>query len=656
MNKRFDPFRFRLGSSMLIALFMLCTGAVVRIVLLSMTIGEVDLNPITLAKVFSVGAFYDLVTYFYLAAPVAILVLITPQWWIRSSLNRWYGMIVYGLVIFIILFNAIAELVFWEEFGVRFNFIAVDYLVYTSEVLQNIWESYPILILVPMILFVATVITLFTAKWAIRCFDPIDTKKQRLAFGVVYASVPLLAMFFLTSSPTEVSTNRYMNELAKNGTYSLFEAFWANTIDFNQFYITYDPSKIDPRLREMLATDNSRFLSDDLLNLTRQITYPGPPTLHNVIIVTVESLSAQFMGIFGNADGLTPNLDSLSQDSLNFTHFYATGTRTVRGLEAITLSLPPTPGRSLIKRPHNENLFSLGFIMRDHGYDTKFIYGGYGYFDNMNYFFSHNGFEAIDRMSLPDSDIHFSNAWGVCDEDLFDLVITEADKSAEKGLPFLSLVMTTSNHRPYTYPKNRIDIPSGTGRSGAVKYTDYAIGRFIRQCREKPWFDQTIFVIVADHCASSAGKTEVPINNYKIPCIIYAPGFIDSGSVDTAASQIDLAPTLLGLLNISYTSQFFGKDLLNHSPNRALVGTYQKLGLFAEGQLAVLGPNKESRDYRIDPSGVQTLSQINNQMLLDDVCYYQTASYLIDHHLYKRQALTEAVAPLHTSVLTKSHP
>jgi len=656
MNKQFDPFRFRLGSSLLIALVMLCTGAVVRVILLSMTIDEIDLNPITLVKVFSVGAFYDLVTYFYLAAPIAILVLITPQRWVRSSFNRWYGMIFYGLVVFAILFNAVAELVFWEEFGVRFNFIAVDYLVYTSEVLQNIWESYPILILVPAILFVAVLITVSTAKWAIRCFDPIDTKKQRLAFGLVYASVPLLAMFFLTSSPAEVSTNRYMNELAKNGTYSLFEAFWANTIDFNQFYITHDPSAMDTRLRGILATDNSRFLSNEPFDMTRQITNPGAPTPHNVIIVTVESLSAQFMGILGNPDGLTPNLDTLAQESLFFTNFYATGTRTVRGLEAITLSLPPTPGRSLIKRPNNENLFSLGFIMRDRGYDTKFIYGGYGYFDNMNYFFSHNGFEAIDRTSLPDSQIHFSNAWGVCDEDLFDLAIKEADESATKGLPFMSLVMTTSNHRPYTYPDNKIDIPSGMGRSGAVKYTDYAIGRFLRQCREKPWFDQTIFVIVADHCASSAGKTDVPINNYNIPCIIYAPGFIDSGSVDTVASQIDLAPTLLGLLNISYTSQFFGADLLKHSPNRALVGTYQKLGLFAEGQLAVLGPNKESRGYRIDPSGVQTSSRINNRMLLDDVCYYQAASYLIDHHLYKRQALTEAVAPPHTSVLAKSHP
>ena len=145
-------------------------------------------------------------------------------------------------------------------------------------------------------------------------------------------------------------------------------------------------------------------------------------------------------------------------------------------MEALTLALPPTPGRSLIKRPRNENLFTLGSVFRSRGYDTAFIYGGFGYFDNMNYFFGNNGYRVIDRTS-PGADITFANVWGACDEDLFRWTMREADASFAANKPFHFFVMTTSNHRPFTYPEGKIDLPSKeSGRSGAVKYSDFAIG------------------------------------------------------------------------------------------------------------------------------------------------------------------------------------
>ena len=133
----------------------------------------------------------------------------------------------------------------------------------------------------------------------------------------------------------------------------------------------------------------------------------------------VESLSAEYMGAFGDDRGWTPNLDDLAKRSLFFDNFYATGTRTVRGMEAVVLSVPPTPGRSIIKRPDCHDMFSSGFIFKEKGYENKFIYAGHGYFDNMNDFFSHNGFVMIDRTDMNSDEITFSNVWGVCDEDLF---------------------------------------------------------------------------------------------------------------------------------------------------------------------------------------------------------------------------------------------
>ena len=271
----------------------------------------------------------------------------------------------------------------------------------------------------------------------------------------------------------------------------------------------------------------------------------------------------------------------------------------MRGLEAITLSMPPLPGTSVVKRPGNEDFFSWGTLMRSKGYDTRFIYGGYGYFDNMNYFFSHNGFAVTDRSDLAKDEITFANVWGVCDEDLFRRVIREGSRSHAAGKPFFFEVMTTSNHRPYTYPEGKIDIPSGTGRGGGVKYADYAIGRFIDEVKQQPWFKDTVIVIVADHCAASGGKVDLPVKRYEIPLLVYAPGHVRPGRVDRMMSQIDIAPTVLGILNMSYRSEFFGRDVLRSgaAPERAFISTYQKLGYLTGDRLLVMGPKQRLDSY-----------------------------------------------------------
>jgi phosphoglycerol transferase MdoB-like AlkP superfamily enzyme len=250
-----------------------------------------------------------------------------------------------------------------------------------------------------------------------------------------------------------------------------------------------------------------------------------------------------------------------------------------------------------VKRPRNENLFTLGSVLRNRGYDTTFIYGGFGYFDNMNYFFARNGYKVIDRAAVPKTEITFANVWGACDEDAFRWAIREADASFARGKPFHHFIMTTSNHRPFTYPDGKVNLPSKTsGRRGGVQYTDYAIGEMIRTARTKPWFTNTIFVIVADHCAGSAGKTALPVKEYEIPLLIYNPLLVPAQKVEKVCSQMDLAPTILGLLNWSYTTRFFGKDIQKMLPaeERALIANYQKLGLL-RGGLQILQPVRRQR-------------------------------------------------------------
>ena len=320
-----------------------------------------------------------------------------------------------------------------------------------------------------------------------------------------------------------------------------------------------------------------------------------------------------------------------------FTQLYASGTRTVRGLESLSLAIPPTPGQSIVKRPDNEGLFSLGSVFESKGYRIQFIYGGYSYFDNMGYFFANNGYQAIDRDAINPKDIHYENIWGVADEDLFTLSLKELDKNYQDKKPFFSHIMTVSNHRPYTYPEGRIDIPSHSGREGAVKYTDYAIGRFIKEAQQKPWFKQTIFVIVADHCASSAGKVELPVDKYHIPMIIYAPGMVKPQRFEKLTAQIDIAPTILGMLNFKYRSKFFGYDIfrLEEGRERVFISTYQSLGFIKNKQLYILQPNKKLSAYMSNfETGDTKAIAINPELRKEAISYYQQASYLYQNHLY----------------------
>src|SRR6185503_2323097 len=167
---------------------------------------------------------------------------------------------------------------------------------------------------------------------------------------------------------------------------------------------------------------------------------------------------------------------------------------------------------------------------------------------------------------------------------------------------FFHFLMTTSNHRPFTYPSGHIDIPSKSGRKGAVKYTDYAIGKLIEEARKRPWFKDTIFVIVADHCASSLGKAELPVKGYEIPLLIYSPGHIAPARVDKLCSQIDYPPTLLGLLNWNYESRFLGRDIMQMQPQeeRAFISNYQKLGMLTRNDLVILRPKSPPGQFRYE--------------------------------------------------------
>ena len=614
-----------------------------RTILLLKEFHNVDLNMIVLFKTYFIGLFYDIIAVSYYVPFIALYLILVPNKIYNSKLHQYFTFAFLISQIYIFIFNGISEWFFWDEFGKRFNFIAVDYLVYTHEVIDNILESYPIPLITSGIFILSFIIFIYLYKKynLTNYFIYNDNFTTRLKQGIVFLILPFIMFNVFNKQPfSKISDNQYNNELSKNGFYSLFSAFRNNTLDYYEFYKTLDDKVV---LKELNSLESFNDKSNKIIQNDKKEKH------YNIMLVMVESLSAEYMGIYGNKNNWTPNLDKLTKKSLFFDNFYATGTRTVRGMEAVTLSVPPTPGRSIVKRPDEHQFNSVATITKKRGYENKFIYAGHGYFDNMNSYFSNSGFKTIDRTDFKDDEITFSNVWGACDEDLFNKSLKEADKSYDDQKPFFNFIMTTSNHRPYTYPDDKIDIPSHTGRGGAVKYTDYAIDNFIKKASKKPWFTNTIFVIVADHNGGSAGKTSLPIHRYKIPLILYAPDILKPQVISKLSSQVDIMPTIFSLMNWSYESKFYGNDILD--PNftqRAFIGNYQKLGYVTKDNLIVLSANKTIKRYKIVN---QTLNSskykelpIDKELEKNIITYYQSASFLYSNgffypykYLYKKR-------------------
>lgn len=637
----FQASRFRLIIQFL-QLFCIF-GFTIRLALTITSWQQIDHTVGQLAAIFTIGLYYDMACALYWAVPITLYLICMPAniftgKWHRNLLHLFFFCIIY-----ILGFSALAEWFFWDEFGVRFNFIAVDYLVYTNEVIGNIMESYPI----PMLLSVIAVISLAIYLLCRRTFSATlirewqkapTTLWQRGKEGSVFLLLPVLCFGMVNQSATDIFTNRFDKELASDGVYQLFAAFNNNSLDYKSFYLSQDEETVFTGLRRQLQTNDTVFKTTQPVDITRTINQSGPATKPNVVLVMMESMSAEYLGAFNSDLGWTPNLDRLAREGMLFTNLYATGTRTVRGMEAVTLSTPPTPGRSMVKRPDNSGMFSMGYVFKEKGYDRTFFYGGFGYFDNMNAFFGGNGFDIVDRAALEPDEISFANIWGVCDEDIYRRAIKDFDRSHRNGKPFFGYLMTTSNHRPYTYPEGKIDVPSHTGRVGGVKYSDYAIGAFIKEASLHPWFDNTIFVFVADHCAGSSGRQELPLYRYRIPLIIYGPQLIQPTVNDTMASQIDVAPTLFGLLNWSYQSKFMGKNILSKDfTPRAFVGNYQKLGYIKNSILTILTERGVADQFRIENETLQDaqLQKIppDQQLVNEAIDYYQGASLLNDKRL-----------------------
>ena len=594
------------------------------------------------------GSVEEIALYFFGAKTLCFGAILFAGKWRKQVRNILYFITLF-IYTFAIVMNAVSEYFFWNEFGIRYNFIAVDYLIYTTEVIGNIMESYPVVPLFSGVFVVVLALTIFLYKKTIATLETIPSLKEKGLFLGGYVALFLLSLWATPKFDDIKSNNVFVQEIRANGVYKFYYAFTHSELDFFQFYPTLPEEEARKTFFKHFIIPYPRFgeCGTPQFLPIREFPYPVKRIFEeehkkNVVLISVESLSAEFMAAYGNTEGITPFLDSLAQKSIFLTNLYATGNRTVRGLEALTLCVPPTPGESIVKRKDNKDKFTTGSVFKSKGYSVKYLYGGYSYFDNMKDFFAGNGYDIIDRDNFTPEEITFANIWGVSDEDMARKAIKEMNAQAKTGKPFFNHWMTVSNHRPFTYPEGRIDIPgTAKSRQGGVKYTDYALKLFFELAKKESWFKDTVFVIVADHCASSAGRTELPLDRYRIPCLIYAD-FLEAEQIDKLASQIDVMPTVMGLLNFSYESKFLGQDIRTwYYQPRAYIATYRELGYLTPDTLSIIKPLREQIQYKIVPEAEQPkvelpifyqqlkVAQPDEKLMKECISAYETTYFLL---------------------------
>ena len=599
-----------------------------------------------LGAVFLQGLRFDLVLVGALSMPVA---LVLPLFCTSTTLLR-FGkplLLVYFVACFVgAVFMETATPSFIAQFDARPNRLFVEYLIYPKEVGSTLLAGYlPQLIAAVIAVALSVWLMQRTLRNGLR-----GVRKIHWATAVAVAPVLFALCFFAARSTLDhravnpstvaISTDPMVNDLALNSSYTVLYAVYQehHELPGGFRYAPMAEDEILRRVKDGMHVDASAFDAGAIPTLHHQMATGTPPRPKNLVIVLEESLGAEFVGALGGKP-LTPRLDELAHQGLWFENLYATGTRSVRGLEALVTGFTPTPAESVIKLGRSQrNFFSIAQLLRDQGYDTSFIYGGEGQFDNMRRFFMNNGFASV----IDEDDYVnpvFFGSWGVADEDVFARADQEFAKPRER--PFFTLLFTTSNHSPYEYPDGRIepyDKDNPHTVNNAVKYADYALGKFFDIAKTRPYWNDTVFLVVADHNSRVFGAQLVPVEHFHIPALILGGG-IQAAVYSPVASQIDLPPTLLSLIGISAEHPMIGHDLTLPKfaawPGRAILQYGDTQAYLEGGKMAILRKNLPPTVYDFDGRSALTPAPTDPELVANAIAHADWSSLTYEHSAYR---------------------
>jgi phosphoglycerol transferase MdoB-like AlkP superfamily enzyme len=527
-----------------------------------------------------------------------------------ATLLRVYLVAVTVFVVFV----ELSTIPFIDQYDARPNYLYVEYLKYPREVFATLMASYGLLL-------VTVTIAALGSGWLVwRASRDVAQKATQCRRSWALLITPFLLILVLmmvrstldhravNPSTAAFSTDSMVNQLPLNSPYSLLYAIYEQHRDSAGGTVNYgklDDSEVLRTVVEHAGLTSAVDLQSHAPTMHTQIATRQVKRPLNLVIILEESLGAEFVGSLGGKN-LTPELDKLAVEGIWFEQLYATGTRSVRGIEAVISGFPPTSKRSVVKLAETqENFFTIADLLQDQGYQTSFLYGGEAQFDNMRRFFLDNGFQVtVDQNDYENP--QFLGSWGVSDEDLFRRA--HQYFSARGDQPFFSLVFTSSNHEPFDIPAGKVTKEPGpeSGRYTAVKYADYALGRFFEQARSSDYFDNTVFLVVPDHNSRVKGAQLIPIERFHIPGVILG-GTIEPRRIPGISSQVDLLPTLLSLIGVTGRLPAIGHDLTTaeyyQGAGRAQMQFNDIQAWMEPGKVVVLQPDLPIKSFLYAPGG-----------------------------------------------------
>lgn len=545
----------------------------------------------------------------------------------------------------LVIFTEVSTPQFILQYDIRPNRLYVEYLKYPKEVFSTLWQGYRAMLLGGV---AATLLLLLVLNWLFlrvgAAARPYSAKKLWLSWPLV-----LVLVFIAVRSTSEhrpanpalfaITSDALVNSLIINSPYSVLYALYnmKHEARSSEIYGKLSDSEMLALALDWPWLKQANFNDTSLPTLHFHQASVARAKPLNLVIILQESLGATFVESLGGLP-VTPELEKLKHDGWWFEQMYATGTRSVRGIEAVVSGFMPTPAQSTVKLSlSQQNFYTLGSTLTQLGYNTSFIYGGEAHFDNMRSFFTGNGIKQVIDLPQMQNPV-FVGSWGASDEDLFNATAKHLADMHQQQKPFFSLVFTSSNHTPFEFPDGRISLyeqPKAT-MNNAVKYADYALGKFIAEARRQPYWQNTLFLIVADHDNRVYGNNLVPVEKFHIPALIVGAD-LKPKRITPVASQIDLAPTLLSLMGISSDTPLIGRDFSrdDSSPGRALMQFDQYFALLQEQQVTILRPGQSAVSAHYNPQLKQL--RLSGQTPSAQQVKRALAQVLLPSYLYRQQ-------------------
>lgn len=527
-------------------------------------------------------------------------------------------------------FLEIATPPFIAEYGVRPNRLFIDYLVYPKEVFSTLAEGH----LGAVTATIAASIACFAAAWKWpgsllnSSYETGGRARGVLALVVLALIVPIgirstLGHRPLNPSMLSFSGQPLLDSLPVNSSFNVFYAarhYGDYELSEGQIY-AFDSEDHVKEVALAMSARNEPFAGDPKCPINQSIE----PSVHpdrrlNVVIVLEESMGADFVQSLGGLP-LTPELEKLKGQGWWFSNMIAAGHRSVRGIEAVTAGFPPSPLSSQVRLDHAAPIATLMGIYRELGYETSFIYGGESHFDNMRTYFMYNGTESVTEQK-DYRNPSFTASWGVSDEDLFARADENFTKLHDEGKSFMSVIFTSSFHDPFDIPQGKVDIgnirTNEPARLAAVKYADYALGRFMEKAKAGSYYKDTVFLVIADHESRVESDGPFPLQKFLIPAVIIGPG-VAARDDKRLVSQIDMAPTLLSLTGVAGDMPFAGQDLTrNDAIERAPIIFHDTFGYLVPGKLVTLDPNRASHTFKVSGGSRYETRQVGEDKAMVD--------------------------------------